>query len=159
MMVQDSPEAPVRRAASRLPVFALGVALAGAFALAFAFAMTKPPPPQTAWMVAEIRLAGGGSPHVTAASGGETREPDQMSTRQDGAGRDIVQVAFAISRQSPIGSLHVYRSGLPDIRFSLNLPSDPPSTGDFTHWLSADGSSQGGPSAELRFRIDRRAGR
>lgn len=159
MMVQDSPEAPARRAISRLPVFALGMALAGALALAFAFAMTKPPPPQTAWMIAEIRLAAGGSPQVIAASGGETREPDQAGLRQDTAGRDIVQVTFAIGRQAPIDSLHVYRSGLPDIRFSLNLPSDPPSTGDFTHWLSADGSSQGGPSAELRFRIDRRAGR
>ena len=159
MMVQDSPEASPRRVPSRLPVFALGVALAGALALAFAFAMTRPAPPQTAWMVAEIRLAAGAAAQVTAASGGESREPDQMSLRHDAAGRTVVQVAFAISRQSPIGSLHVYRSGLPDIRFSLNLPSDPPSTGDFTHWLSADGSSQGGPSAELRFRIDRRAGR
>lgn len=156
MMVQESPETSARRRPSRLPVFALGVALTGGMALAFAFAMTKPPPPQAAWMIAEIRLAGGGAPEVTAASGGEARTPDQVSLSRDAAGRDVVQVAFAISRQAPIGSLHVRRSGRPEIRFSLNLPSDPPSTADFTHWLSADG---GGEAAELRFRIDRRVSR
>lgn len=161
MMVQDNPDKLGRRGASRLPAFALGVTLAGSMALAFAFAMTRPPPPQIAWLIADIRITPGAAAamEVRAASANETREPAEMTRVKDAAGRDLIHVAFPISRQAPIAALHIQREGQPDIRFSLNLPSDPPSTADFTPWLSADGPSYGGESAELRVRIERRISR
>jgi len=135
---------------------------------AFAFSATTPPPPMTPLLLVEVRVSSGtGAPlgedgtALSIHSRAEGRDVAGMKLSKDADGRDVVRGSFPISSLMPVDWVRLQRRGKPEIRFSLNLPSDPPSTADFTQWLAADravpGAEDGrGETVEMRFRIDRR---
>lgn len=149
------------------------VASTGLFALTlfgFFFALTTPPPPVLPYLHVELRIAPAGEPlqqddtFLSVVSGRDGRGPTDIRLDGDSEGRSLVRGMFWLSRQHPVDYLVLNRRGLPEVRFTLNLPSDPPSTADFTHWLAADRPVPGaaephGETIEMRFRIDRRVER
>jgi hypothetical protein len=150
--------------------FVAGAGLAALTAFGFFFVATTPPPPVQPYLSVELRISPAASPlqqddtFLTVVSGREGRGPTDLRLGRDGEGRNLVRGAFGLSRQNPVNHLVLNRRGLGETRFTLNLPSDPPSTGDYTHWLSADRAIPGvddpaGETIEMRFRIDRRVER
>jgi hypothetical protein len=150
--------------------FSAGAGLAALTAFTFFFAVTTPPPPVLPHIHVEIRVRPAPEPlrqddtFLSVVSGREGRGPTDLRLGRDADGRNVVRGTFWLSRQSPVEQLVLRRRGLAETRFTLNLPADPPSTGDYTHWLSADRATPGaddagGETIEMRFRIDRRVER
>jgi hypothetical protein len=147
--------------------FVVGLGVAALAAFGFVFAVVSPPPPVVPYLQVEVRIAPAGEPlrsndtRLTLASGRDGRAPTESEFGRDGGGRNMVRATFALPRQGPVDHLMLSRRGLGETRFSLNLPSDPPSTADFTQWLSSDRAIPGAEderreTIEMRFRIDRR---
>ena len=131
------------------------------------FAALTPPPPVLPYLTVEIRITPGATgplslddTQVTVISGLDSRGGTAVSYAKDTSGRDIVRSTFWLHRHSAVESLALHRRGKPSMSFTLRLPADPPSTGDFTHWLNVDAPTTAdvdrSETAELRFRIDRR---
>lgn len=153
----------VRSAAGFLA--ALGTVALAAFG--FVFAIVTPPPPIVPYLQIEMRIApaagalGSDDTFVTLASGRDGRGPTHLGFGRDGSRRNLVRATFWLPRQGPVDHLLLNRRGLGETRFTLNLPSDPPSTAGYTQWLTADravaaAQDEPGETIEMRFRIDRR---
>jgi hypothetical protein len=150
---------------------AAGIGLVALVLRVAIFAAQTPPPPVLTSVVLEVRITPGSAVAldpadtrlIMACGQGECRNPHKSFAR-DAEGRDVLRSTFWVSRGSPVEAIRLVRRGKPYVQFTLNLPADPPSTGDLTRWLDADGptaetGTAPGETAELRFRIERRVER